>query len=117
MTTGDRIKARREELGLSVSELASKLGKHRATVYRYESNDIENFPADVLIPLAEVLNTTPAHLMGWEDSPTSPTGEKKEPTVKDDGLSEVERLFLSLPPERREEVLRFMEYLASQSDK
>lgn len=66
MTTGDRIKVRREELGLSVEELATKLGKHRATIYRYESNDIENFPADVLVPLAQVLKTTPAYLMGWE---------------------------------------------------
>lgn len=42
-------------------------------------------------------------------------GREKKPTVKDDGLTEIERLFLSLPPERREEVLRFMEYQASQA--
>lgn len=73
MTTGDRIKARREELGLSVEDIATRLGKHRATIYRYESNDIENFPADVLVPLAQVLETSPAYLMGWEDSgSTSP---------------------------------------------
>lgn len=41
MTTGDRIKQRRLELGLSVDEVATKLGKNRATVYRYESNDVE----------------------------------------------------------------------------
>lgn len=33
MTTGDRIKQRRLELGLSVDEIATKLGKNRATVY------------------------------------------------------------------------------------
>lgn len=66
MTTGERIKSRREELGLSVEEIALRLGKHRATIYRYESDDIENFPADVLVPLARVLDTTPAYLMGWE---------------------------------------------------
>lgn len=43
-------------------------------------------------------------------------GHEKEPTVKDDGLSEVERIFLSLPQARREEVLRFMEYQLSQAD-
>ncbi len=42
-------------------------------------------------------------------------GHEKKPTVKDDGLTEIERLFLSLPPERREEVLRFMEYQAAQA--
>lgn len=67
MTVGDRIKQRRLELGLSVDDLASKLNKNRATVYRYESNDIENFPTSTLEPLAKALGTTPAYLMGWEE--------------------------------------------------
>lgn len=68
MRIGDRIKQRREDLGLSVEDVAQKLGKHRATIYRYESNEIENMPADVLEPLATVLKTTPAALMGWENT-------------------------------------------------
>lgn len=67
MTIGERIKHRREELGLSVEDIAQKLGKHRSTIYRYESDEIGNLPADVLEPLASVLQTTPAHLMGWEE--------------------------------------------------
>ncbi len=67
MKTGDRIKQRREELGISVEDVARQLGKHRATIYRYESNEIETLPTDVLEPLAVVLHTTPAALMGWED--------------------------------------------------
>ncbi len=66
---GNRIKERRKELGLSVEDVAFELGKNRATVYRYESNDIENMPASVLEPLAEILHTTPAYLMGWDDDP------------------------------------------------
>ena len=68
MTIGERIKQRREELGLSVEEVARLLGKHRATIYRYESNEIEKFPTDTLEPIAKALHTTPAYLMGWEDS-------------------------------------------------
>ena len=68
MTIGDRIKARRVQIGLTVDQVADRIGKNRATVYRYESNDIEKFPLDILPPLAEVLNTTPAYLMGWSDS-------------------------------------------------
>ncbi len=66
MQIGERIKRRREALGLSADQVADKIGKNRATVYRYESNDIKNFPIEVLIPLAEVLHTTPAYLMGWD---------------------------------------------------
>lgn len=69
MKIGERIKQRREELGLSVDDVAKKLGKHRATIYRYESNEIDKFPTDILEPLATVLLTTPAQLMGWEEAP------------------------------------------------
>ena len=68
MEIGERIKQRRLELNLTVDELAKRLGKNRATIYRYESNDIENFPTTILEPLAKALNTTPAYLMGWEES-------------------------------------------------
>ena len=78
MYVGKRIKDRRIELGFSVDEVAAKLGKNRATIYRYESNDIENFPITVLEPLAIVLQTTPAYLMGWVDDPNGypPEGAK-----------------------------------------
>lgn len=69
MTVGQRIKARREECGLSVIELAERLGKARSTVYRYEGDEIQDMPITVLEPLAEALNTTPAYLMGWSDNP------------------------------------------------
>lgn len=67
MSIGQRIKQKRKELHLSVDELAKRLGKNRATVYRYENGDIENLPIDVLEPIAKALNTTPAYLMGWEN--------------------------------------------------
>ena len=69
MTKGERIKARREALGLSVGELAERLNKNRATIYRYESGEIEDMPITVLEPLAKALNTTPAYIMGWEEEP------------------------------------------------
>lgn len=65
MSIGNRIKERRIELGLSADDLASRIGKSRATVYRYENGDIENMPTTILEPLAKALETTPADLMGW----------------------------------------------------
>lgn len=67
MNVGKRIQARRKELNISVDELAKRLNKNRTTIYRYEKGDIENLPMDALKPLAEVLKTSPAYLMGWED--------------------------------------------------
>ena len=71
MNTGDRIKQRRLELGLTVDDLAEKIGKSRATIYRYENGDIENMPTPILEPLAKALDTTPADLMGWQSSSIS----------------------------------------------
>lgn len=66
LNTGDRIKQRRLELGFTADELAAKIGKSRATIYRYENGDIENMPTPILEPLAIALETTPADLMGWK---------------------------------------------------
>ncbi len=66
-TIGNRIRAQRIKLGLSVDDLADKLGKNRATIYRYESDEIENFPVTIIKPLATILRVSPAYLMGWAD--------------------------------------------------
>lgn len=67
MTVGERIKKRRKQLKLSVDKLAEMIGKNRATIYRYESDEIENMPYDVIEPLAKALNVSPAYLMGWDN--------------------------------------------------
>ena len=72
MTTGQRMKIRRKEIGLSAERVAEILGVSPATIYRYENGDIEKVPGDSLVPIAEALHTTPAYLMGWEESPKSP---------------------------------------------
>lgn len=90
MTIGDRIKLRRKELDMSVAELGRRIGKNRATIFRYENGDIEKLPVDVLKPIADALLTTPEALMGWEDD------NKKTATQKDSGMSEAKQQLLSL---------------------
>lgn len=68
MNVGERIRQRRKELGFSADYVADQLGKNRATIYRYESDEIENMPVDVVSSLAKVLKTSPAYLMGWSES-------------------------------------------------
>ena len=106
MTIGDRIKQLRKEKGISVDMLAEQIGKDRATIYRYESNDIEKMPTSVLEPLAKVLGTTPAYLMGWDDTP--PTTEesvfkllKAEYDLNDADIAFI-RDYIKLAPGERE---------------
>ncbi len=68
MTTGQRMKMRRKEIGLSAERVAEILGISPATIYRYERGDIEKVPGDLLQPIANALQTTPAYLMGWDSS-------------------------------------------------
>ena len=72
MTTGERMRLRRKELGLSAEKVAERLGVSPATVYRYENGDIEKMPGNILEPISRILHTTPAALMGWEETPTLP---------------------------------------------
>lgn len=65
MTIGERIRGRRLQLGLSADDIAEKVQKDRATIYRYESNDIEKLPVSIIEPLAAALSCSPAYLMGW----------------------------------------------------
>ena len=77
MTIGERIKNLRQKLGLSAEQLGEKIGKDRATIYRYEKNEIENLPITTLKPLAKALNTTEGYLMGWETEEIILTNHEK----------------------------------------
>lgn len=90
MTVGLRIKLRRKELGLSADELGKRIGKNRATIFRYENGDIEKLPIDILKPIAEALLTTPQALMGWEEQ------EQKTATKDDSGMSEAKQKLFAL---------------------
>jgi len=65
--TGQKIKDRRKQLNMSADDVASLLNVSRSTIFRYENGYIEKIPANILEKLAEILKTTPAYLMDWED--------------------------------------------------
>ena len=75
-TIYDRIKSRRTELGLTVEELAHKMGyKDKSSISKIE-NGKADIPQSKIAAFADALQTTPAYLMGWEEQP-----EPKKPTI------------------------------------
>lgn len=68
MTIGDRIRDLRIKNGLSQIDLAEKIGSTKQAIYKYEKGIVTNIPSDKLQDIARALFTTPAFLMGWEET-------------------------------------------------
>lgn len=67
---GDRIRERRESMGLSQDELAKKLGyKSRSSINKIEKDE-RNLTQSKIKSIADALETTPSYIMGWEEPQT-----------------------------------------------
>lgn len=68
MTIGQRIKQRREQLGLTQDELAHKVGyASRSSINKIELS--RDLPLRKVSKMASALDTSPSYLMGWTDDP------------------------------------------------
>ena len=70
-TIGDRIRERRNELGLSQTELAEKVGyTSKSTINKIENgtNTKRGLNQSKIVAFANALQTTPSYLMGWDDN-------------------------------------------------
>lgn len=116
MTTAERIKQRRKELGLRAEDVAEKIGVSRSTVFRYESGEIEKLPYTNLVPIAKALNTTVEYLMfGCAENEKTPIPETGNGLSDDD--SEIISLLANLPEEKKHQAMVFLRFLASNEDK
>lgn len=69
MTLPDIMRIRRRELGLTLEEVAQRVGVNRATVQRWETGAIKNLGRDKIAALAAALQVSPEYLLGWTDDP------------------------------------------------
>lgn len=79
---GQRLRARRLELGMAAWELAKKIGKHRATVCRYETGEIGEIPVQTVEALAAALTVSPAWLLGWQKEMPRSVGAEPRRVLK-----------------------------------
>lgn len=95
MDIGERIKRRRESLGMTQSELAKRVGyASRSTVNKIEK-DGRGISQDKIIAIAKVLKTTPSYLMGWEDEEVANLTARQEETIaKFFSLTEANQLLI-----------------------
>lgn len=63
----NRIKELRTSQGMTLEQVAEKVGVGKSTVRKWETGMIANMRRDKIAALAKALNTTPMYLMGWSD--------------------------------------------------
>jgi transcriptional regulator with XRE-family HTH domain len=68
VTVGKRIRERREHLGLSQLEAATRMGIPRSTLNSRETSVKRVWAGDLVI-FARALQTTPNDLLGWTEVP------------------------------------------------
>ncbi len=93
-----KIKLLRSQLGLTLEEVGDYVGVGKSTVRKWETGAISNMRRDKIAKLSEALHTTPAYLMGWEDSESE--SDKKR--------AELLALFNSLPEGKQDEAIRIL---------
>lgn len=94
------LKARREELSLTLEDVASKVGVNSSTVSRWESGNINNMRRDRIAKLSEVLQISPSVIMGWT-KPDYIVG-------KDEKIEAVVEMMYKVPESRRETMLNYV---------
>lgn len=103
-TVGERILRMRKQLGLTQEELAKRMGyKSKSTINKIELG-INDIPQSKIVQFAEVLGTTPANLMGWDDETNLPPDEPM--------LTEGEKMLLDIfrlvPEENKQMVVEMI---------
>lgn len=64
MSTGNRVRTRREQLGLTQAQLAQRVGKQRISVWRVE-NGVSKIKLDELGLWAKALRESKDTLLAW----------------------------------------------------
>lgn len=70
----NNLRKLRKGCGLTLEEVAEKIGTSKQTIHRYENGVIANVPPEKVEALARVFDTTPAELMGWQAKKQSTVG-------------------------------------------
>lgn len=102
-----RIKALRQEKGLTLEQVADVVGVGKSTVRKWETGMIANMRRDKIADLAKALGTTPTYLMGWKED-----GSEKDIPPSEPPLTEGEKVLLDLfnrvPEDKQELVLQMI---------
>lgn len=94
MDVKDILKKRRIELGLTMKEVADKVGVSEGTISRWESGEIANMRRDKIMALANALKISPSVVMGWDEPDKVPkTGQEEGYYINDETAKVAQEIF------------------------
>ena len=76
MTTGERLKELRQKANLTLQDAGELIGTSKQNLFKYENDIITNIPIDRLVKLAEIYNSSPIEILGWEHYSNIPNSTK-----------------------------------------
>lgn len=117
MTIGDRIRKLRIASNLSQVELAQKAEISKQTLYKYETNIVTNIPSDKIELLAKILQTSPCHLMGWDETNCSSVKASFINTKLEPKLERIINYYQQMDETGKNSLADQAEYLASKHPK
>jgi transcriptional regulator with XRE-family HTH domain len=105
-TIGNNILQKRKEMGMTQEELAKRMGyKSKSTINKIEMG-INDVPQSKIVRFAEVLCTTPAYLMGWDDETTKRNSPDAQTLTEGEAM--LLELFRQVPEHQRDMVLEMI---------
>lgn len=66
------LKRLRQEIGMSLEDLAQAVGTSRQNIHRYEKGQIGSVSVEMVELLAKALGVEPSELLGWDGDTASP---------------------------------------------
>jgi transcriptional regulator with XRE-family HTH domain len=107
MELKDRMRDLRTQKKMTQEELGERVGLQKAAINKYESGIVVNPKRSLIEKLARALDTTPCHLMGWDDYT-----DTKE-SHNDATLQEILGIYNTLNKDGHEDMLKHARYINS----
>lgn len=101
MTTGEKIRHLRKQLGLTQEELGDLIGVQKAAINKYETGIVVNLKQATIAALANALHVSPVELLSPEDPPDN-VPRTMEARIISGGIDK-------MPPDRREQALKILQ--------
>ena len=101
LTTGEKIKQLRKQLGLTQEELGNLVGVQKAAINKYETGVVVNLKQATIASLAKALHVSPVELLSPEEPPdTQP--QTNEARIISGGVDR-------MPPEKRAQAVKILQ--------